>query len=95
MKEIAVISGKGGTGKTSVVASFAAMAPGAVLAPGAAPLPEAPFGTLAMVMLSLCVVTLALSGMMAYDLMRHMWSWGEPYSVTSSLMDMILGILPG
>jgi MinD superfamily P-loop ATPase len=32
MKEIVVISGKGGTGKTSIVASFAALAEGAVLA---------------------------------------------------------------
>ncbi len=32
MKELVVISGKGGTGKTSIVASFAALAPGAVLA---------------------------------------------------------------
>jgi len=32
MKEIVVISGKGGTGKTSMVASFAALAPGNVLA---------------------------------------------------------------
>ncbi len=32
MKELVVISGKGGTGKTSIVASFAALADGAVLA---------------------------------------------------------------
>ena len=32
MKEFVVISGKGGTGKTSLVASFAALAPNAVLA---------------------------------------------------------------
>ena len=32
MKELVVISGKGGTGKTSIVASFAALARGAVLA---------------------------------------------------------------
>ena len=32
MKELTVISGKGGTGKTSIVASFAALAQGAVLA---------------------------------------------------------------
>ncbi len=32
MKELTVISGKGGTGKTSVVASFAALAAGSVLA---------------------------------------------------------------
>ena len=34
MKELVVISGKGGTGKTSLVASFAALAPAAVLADG-------------------------------------------------------------
>ncbi|GAF77842.1 unnamed protein product, partial [marine sediment metagenome] len=32
MKEIIVISGKGGTGKTSIVAAFAALAEDAVLA---------------------------------------------------------------
>ena len=32
MKELVVISGKGGTGKTSIVASFAALAQKAVLA---------------------------------------------------------------
>ena len=32
MKELVVISGKGGTGKTSIVASFAALARGPVLA---------------------------------------------------------------
>ena len=32
MKEIVVISGKGGTGKTSIVAAFAALAKSAVLA---------------------------------------------------------------
>ena len=32
MKELVIVSGKGGTGKTSVVASFAALAEGAVLA---------------------------------------------------------------
>ena len=32
MKELVVISGKGGTGKTSIVASFAALAKNIVLA---------------------------------------------------------------
>ena len=32
MKELVVISGKGGTGKTSIVAAFAALAKNAVLA---------------------------------------------------------------
>ena len=45
--------------------------------------------------LTCCVVLLVLSGMMAYDLMRNMWSWGGTYSVTSSLMDMVLGLFGG
>ncbi len=69
--------------------------PGAPLAPGAAALPEAPFGTFAMVFLSLCLVLMVLCGMMAYDLMRNMWSWSGPYDVTSALMDFILGLFPG
>ena len=32
MKEVVVLSGKGGTGKTSIVGSFAAVAQGEVLA---------------------------------------------------------------
>jgi len=67
-------------------------AAGAALAPGAAALPEAPYGKLAMAGLIGCVVLLTLSGMMAYDLMRNMWSWGGTYSVTSSLMEMVVGL---
>ncbi len=28
---------------------------------------------------------------MAYDLVRNMWSWHEPYTVSSKLMDLIVG----
>ena len=79
-------------------APFGAPQPAAMgepLAPGAAALPEAPYGKLAMAGLIGCVLLLLLSGMMAYDLMRNMWSWGSPFDVNSSLMDMILGLLPG
>ena len=69
--------------------------PGAPLGAGAAPLPEAPYGWGVMTGLSLCLVLMVLSGMMAYDLMRNMWSWNGTFEVTSSLMDMILGLLPG
>jgi hypothetical protein len=68
---------------------------GATLAPSAAALPEAPYGKLAMAGLIGCVVLLTLSGIMAVDLTRNMWSWNAPYAVNSSLMDMILGLLPG
>jgi hypothetical protein len=68
---------------------------GAPLAPGAVALPEAPFGTLAMVGLSVCVLFMVLSGIMVVDLMRNMWSWGGAFELSSSLMDFILGLLPG
>ena len=42
-----------------------------------------------------CAMLLTLSGMMAYDLLRNMWSWNGAYSVNSSLMDMVLGLFGG
>ena len=36
-------------------------------------------------------LVLILGGMMVYDLMRNMWSWNESYTVSSKLMDMIVG----
>jgi hypothetical protein len=40
--------------------------------------------------LVLCAVLLLFCGMFAFDLMRNMWSWDAPYSVNSSMMEMIL-----
>jgi hypothetical protein len=37
-----------------------------------------------------CFLMLFLSGMMMYDLVRNMWSWDQPYSVNSSIMDTVL-----
>jgi len=85
-------------GVPEAVGAFGAAQPaaaGAALAPGAAALPEAPYGKLAMIGLTCCLILLLLSGMMAYDLMRNMWSWGGTYSVTSSLMDMVVGLFGG
>jgi hypothetical protein len=65
-------------------------APGVPLTPGAAALPETPYGTLAMVGLIGCVIFLILSGIMAFDLVRNMWSWNGAYELNSSLMDTIL-----
>jgi hypothetical protein len=71
-------------------------APQTVPLAGGAPaaLPEAPYGTLPMVGLGVCLFFLLLSGIMAFDLMRNMWSWGGEYSLNSSLMDWIIGLLP-
>jgi hypothetical protein len=58
-------------------------------------LPEAPYTGWQIAGLAVCVVLLTLCGMMTYDLVRNMWSWEGPYSVNSSLMDMIVGLFEG
>jgi hypothetical protein len=40
--------------------------------------------------LVMCSLLLLLSGMLSYDLLRNMWSWNGPYSVNSSMMDVVL-----
>lgn len=66
---------------------------GASLAQTAA-LPETPYTIWNIVSLSFCSIFLILVGMMMYDLMRNMWSWGGAYEVNSSIMDGILNLLP-
>lgn len=61
---------------------------------GVAALPEAPYSVWNVLSLTFCVIILALTGMMVFDLLRNMWSWGGTYNVNSSLMDMILNLLP-
>jgi excisionase family DNA binding protein len=41
------------------------------------------------VFLSLCIVMLGLCGIMVVDLVRNMWSWNEPYTVNSALIDSL------
>ncbi len=54
--------------------------------------PEAPYSILNVMSLIACTFVLALTGMMMYELIRHMWSWDEPYTMTSSIMDGVLGL---
>lgn len=58
-------------------------------------LPEAPYTAWNILALAFCVVLLVLGGMFAYDLARHVWSWDSPYTLNSSLMDWILGVIEG
>jgi excisionase family DNA binding protein len=39
--------------------------------------------------LSICVVILAICGLMALDLLRNIWSWNQPYSVNAWLMESL------
>ncbi|MCS7238380.1 MAG: helix-turn-helix domain-containing protein [Thermoguttaceae bacterium] len=86
-------------GVAPVAAPVAGMVPaaGPAMGPeaaGMAPvaMPEAPYGTLAMVMLSVTAVVLVLAGIMVVDLVRNMWSWNGPIPLNSWLMDMLAGI---
>ncbi|MBN2473039.1 MAG: helix-turn-helix domain-containing protein [Pirellulales bacterium] len=65
---------------------------GAPVAQVAATLPEAPYSAWNVLSLALCCILLVLCGMFMYDLMRNMWSWDTPYTVNSTLMDMILDL---
>lgn len=60
--------------------------------PGVATL-EVPFTIWQVVFLFLCFFLIMLCGMMMIDLMRNMWSWNQPYSLNSGLIDGILGLL--
>lgn len=59
-------------------------------AAGAFAAPEPAYSGWNVVSLIFCALLLMLSGMLMYDLMRNMWSWSGPYSVNSSMMDMVL-----
>jgi hypothetical protein len=85
----------GGPAVTPVTEMAPGPAPAAVaelprVAPAA--LPEAPFGTLAMVLLTAALVVLVLAGIMVTDLVRNMWSWSGPIPLNSSLMDFLAGL---
>lgn len=56
---------------------------------------EPPYSIWNVLALSMIVVFLMLTGMFMYDLVRHIWSWDEPYSLNSGLMDWLLSTLGG
>ena len=62
-------------------------------APVAALTDEPSYNVWNVLSLSMCLLFLGIGGMMMADLLRSMWSWNEPYSVNSQLMDGILGML--
>ena len=68
---------------TTLAEGAALMQPGATL--------EAPYTGLQIAGLAVCSVVLVLCGMMMYDLLRSMWSFEQPFAITSQLMNTILG----
>jgi len=80
----------GAPGSTLGMGPQPGLAPAGQMAPAVA-LPEAPWGALWVTLLVVCAVCLLLGGMMCYDLVRNMWSWGGPTDINSSIMDTLLG----
>ena len=56
---------------------------------------EPPYTLLNVSALAATVIVLSLTGFCIYDVVRHMWSWDEPYVINSSMMEWILGMLGG
>jgi hypothetical protein len=52
---------------------------------------EVPYTTLNVVSLFSVTVVLALAGVMMLDMVWSIWSWQEPYTVSSSLLDALMG----
>lgn len=76
--------------------AFNAAQPAAVGgAVASAPVADAPYSGLQILSLGMCIFLLCLCGMVSVDLIRNMWSWGQPFSLDSTLMDTILGMLGG
>jgi|YNPMSStandDraft_1061717.scaffolds.fasta_scaffold00531_11 excisionase family DNA binding protein len=70
-------------------------APGEV--PGAAALaapalPEVPYTIWNVLSLALCVLILAVTGMMMFDMIRNIWSWDSETVLSSPIMDGILSL---
>ncbi|MBI85578.1 MAG: hypothetical protein CMJ81_20485 [Planctomycetaceae bacterium] len=56
---------------------------------------EPPYSIWNVLALSMIAGFLMLTGMFMYDLVRHIWSWDELYSLNSGLMDWLLSTLGG
>ncbi|MEM8679266.1 MAG: hypothetical protein AAGF97_07945 [Planctomycetota bacterium] len=60
--------------------------------PGLAAAKESGYSLWNVLSLGAVAIPLMLTGVMMLDLVRHMWTWDEPYSINSSLMDFILSM---
>ena len=54
---------------------------------------EAEYSVWNVVSLTFITLLLMVTGIMMVDLMRHMWSWQQPYTLSSTFMDTIVGML--
>ncbi|MCS7304712.1 MAG: excisionase family DNA-binding protein [Thermoguttaceae bacterium] len=76
-------------GAPPVAAPAEMAAAGALAAPA---LPEAPYTIWNVLSLALCVLILAVTGMMMFDMIRNIWSWDSQTVLSSPIMDGILSL---
>ena len=58
-----------------------------------APLPETPYSIWNVLSLLGITVILTLTGMLMTDLVRNMWSWDQPFSATTPIMDAMVRLI--
>jgi hypothetical protein len=78
-----------------VLAVDFAEAPAGDLAVGYAPMAapaEAPYSWGNLLSLGSITLLLFLGGIMMFDMMNHIWSWDEPYTLSSPLIEAVLGL---
>ena len=51
---------------------------------------DKPYTVLNIISLLLCIVMLTMTLIMSVDLVRNMWSWNQPFTINSQLMDWLL-----
>ena len=51
---------------------------------------QAQYSIMNVISLAACVLFLAMTGTMMFDLMRNMWAWDSPYKPSSLLMDALI-----
>ena len=77
------------TAKVAVPAKAAATAGAAAVTTAE----EADFSVWNIVGLAMLSMFMGLCGILALDVIRNIWSWDEPYSLNSTIMDFIVGML--
>ena len=71
-----------------------ALPTGGPLVPQSAVLPEAKYSVVSVLSLFLIVIVLGFTGILMADLVRNVWSWNQPTTFSSSLMDWVLNLIP-
>jgi hypothetical protein len=74
---------------SALAAQSTTLADGAALTPAA--YGEPPYTGLQITGLAICTVLMLLCGMMTLDLIRSMWSFEQPFAISSGLMNTVLG----